>query len=291
MKKMLSILLVLAITASFAVCVSATEPPYAKTVIGIEAVWNGEIMLDPESAAPQPLFTPANVTITLHFTGEESEILDGWNDSGRTLYPYWIEKGENWSWWIFYDFLTETNTMTIYYEDINHLNAYLKEHPAPPQCSHDNLYDADICADCDAWWFYWAQYRAALPQSTFAFPADYLKQYIDNQRPLPQLKLNKTVTVKQQPTAGKPIVVAFTPKKSGMYYFYNGVKGLGSVTFLCGQASGGVGWGLDIPAGETCYFFLHDTPDLTYSLTVKSRLWFLFNYYLLGGWLWMYWLP
>ena len=117
MKKLLSILL-----AAFVLCLgcaagasAALPDPGAleaqslqfelPVVTAIEAVWNGELLLD---SWLNPAFNPQNVTVTVYFEEGGPEALHRWYGSGY-----------EWYWQVFYDFDRDAGRVTFTYRDTN----------------------------------------------------------------------------------------------------------------------------------------------------------------------------
>ena len=214
MKKLLSVLLALALALSLAMCAAAKEPPPEKktqspptyqdmeekmasavdatpsltfelpNVTAISAVWDGETLLD---YYMRPYFSSENVEITVTFDDATTETLDIWSDEGN-----------GWYWFISYGYNEAVGKVTFYYEDSNFWRAY-----------RDSLADSQD--------FDWDDFLATLPQMTLAV-GNLLQEYMDSQVKT-ELKLgeSKKVAVAQ----GERKVLAFKPEKGGLYYIYS----------------------------------------------------------------------
>jgi len=220
MKKLLSVLLVLALAMSLAVCAFAAkenEPPaqpgasrfqdfvpaQAETqslifelpvVTGITAEWDGntEGLFDRWYG---PYFGPSNVAVTVSFEEGEPQALTSWNGSySGDTYLFWD---------VFYDYDDVTGIVTFYYQDTNFRQAY-----------RDSLGE-------DGEWI-WEDLKATLPQASFAVPANPWEEQLKSQ-PKTELKLGES---KKAALADKEMkVFSFTPEKSGLYYFYSCNRG------------------------------------------------------------------
>jgi len=215
MKKALSILLALTIGLSFVVCAAAKEPlpelpngePKFKsfvanmpagaalqglsfelpTVTGIEAVWNGEILVNFWSK--EPYFAPKNVSVTVSFADEAPEML-----------TYWWDEGNGWWWEVFYVYDAETGKVTFYYIDIKFYEAYIESiGESYEKWNSEDLY-------------------ATLPQWEFTVPTDLWEQYI-NSLTGAELKLDVSQTVSL--SEGEQKIFSFTPQEDGYYRFYS----------------------------------------------------------------------
>jgi len=233
MKKALSVLLTLALAVGLAVCAFAAKesvkeprqspPSYQKmearrspaadlrlspslnyelpTVTGIEAVWDGET----EGLfhfVRGPLFNPENVTVTVIFEGGETEDLTSWWGKGEGSSSFW--------WWeLWYDYDEKTGNVTFYYNDSNLWVAYL-----------------DTITDADGNWEWneqvWEVYLATLPRASFSIPVSLREEHLNS---LPKTELKLAETKKAVLAEGEEKLFAFTPEKTGLYYFYSKNQG------------------------------------------------------------------
>jgi len=209
MKKILSVLLTIALALSLSICAFAAKEPPARpgaprfqdfappqastqslifelpTVTGITAVWNG----DTEGLFDRlygPFFHPENVAITVSFAEGGPETLDHWYDNGY-----------GWFWEIFYDYDNATGKVTFFYSDSNLRAAY-----------DDTLRRGDDWS--------WEDYQATLPRASFSIPVNLRLEHL-NGLPKTALKLGEG----QRIPAGECVIFSFTPAKSGQYYFYS----------------------------------------------------------------------
>ena len=247
MKKLLSILLAL-LLLGMSLAVGAAAAPEVEinphnlvfelpVVTGIEAVWNGEVLLDSELRAR---FTPENVDVTVRFEDGSSELLTIWSAEGWGPGRWW--------WNVFYRI--EGTTVTFFYDDSNIQNAYLEESGLAP-------WDID-----------WAAYRAALQQDSFTFPANYLEMFMDAARPIAALTLNEAATV-----AGSTAVFSFTPEASRRYHFStNGWHVTVANADLERLGSSWRDFTLALTAGETYYVFALGPADTDFTVTVSDEI-------------------
>ena len=256
MKKLLACVLALILMLSCVVYATAALPgadeeidPQSLTfelpvVTGIEVEWNGEISLGPNL---QPLFSPDNVTVTASFEEGEPEALRDW-----------VVSSTNWYWWVFPVFDSRSGTVTFYYEDSNIRRAFLAENPQL------DLIELRMLPFLDA-------YLAALTQASFEYPARYLEQYIEAQKPLAALRLNQAATVPG--SDGKFTVFTFTPEKTGQHQFARtewwNFRVLGPN--LESVSSSSI---TSLEAGKTYYIFAFNGSDKEYEITVTEySLW------------------
>jgi len=227
MKKVLSVLLVLALAMGFGVCAFAAPEPGVKTVTGIEAVWNGEIAAIIDERGHHeiiyfliPYFTPENVEITLHFEEDEPEKLTAWE-----VY------NDDWSWYIYYSYDAEASAVTFYYQD-----------SSIKQSSYESYED----------------YIAALPQTAITIPADFLQKYMDSLKPWTELQAGESK--KAVLTKGKYEVFTFTPEADGLHYFYseNAVNAYPRawLTDTAFTDIGGFNSIVELQAGKTYFLFV-----------------------------------
>ena len=225
MKKALSALLTLALALSLAVCAFAKEPLPERpskspptyqdmmekmsraaaarpslnfelpVVTGIDAKWNGEVLFNYYWF--ELYFSSENVEITVTFDDGSSEVLTSWYGEGGGASNYW--------WWeIFYEYDAAASKVIFYYIDSNLYMAYL-----------DTLDDPEAEYD-------WGALSATLPRASFAVPAGLLEDYLKN---LPTTVLKLGESQKAALADGEMQIFAFTPEKSGLYYFYSKNRG------------------------------------------------------------------
>jgi len=117
---------------------------------------------------------------------------------------------------------------------------------------------------------------------SFPFPADYLEQYIETQKPLTAMKLSEAVIV--EPNNFRPQVLAFTPEKTGRHSFEidHGINHL-ILRRLFDSDMNPVSLRYDslinasLEAGETYYLFVRNDYEEALNITVtKFSLWNLF---------------
>ena len=199
MKKLLACILAIALLLSSAVAataaLSAGEAEIAPhglvfelpVVTGIEAEWNGEVLLN--LSVWRARFSPENVDVTVHFADGSSEQLTRWND-----------RGMDWWWQLGFVIDDETNIVTIFYEDSNLRSAFAEANGLELwQVNRNN-----------------ANYLATLPQDSFELPANYHEIFVDGFRPITALTLNEAVTTTVYN------FFTFTPETSGLHRFYGG---------------------------------------------------------------------
>jgi len=217
MKKVLSLLLALALALSCAVCAFAAKdfaPPEKPnrgpkfpshvasqaaapgtqsltfalpTVTDIAAVWNGEVLFD--YYWMELYYGPANVAITVTFDDGTSEVLTSWYGEGY---------GASWWWWeVWYEYDEATGKVLFFYIDSNLYKEY-----------RDSLGAEDEGN--------WPDLLATLPQTVITVPADLRENHL-NSLPKTELKLGEN----QRVPAQQYTVCTFTPAKDGLYYFYS----------------------------------------------------------------------
>ena len=92
MKKLLAIILTLALLLGFAMPALANDPP---AITHITAQWNGEIVLQGQL----PHFGPDNVAVTVYYSDNTSRVLDYWGDyrlSDRAHYAVIVRHAVGW---------------------------------------------------------------------------------------------------------------------------------------------------------------------------------------------------
>jgi len=241
-KKLLSILLALALCLGCAVCASAAqlaESAQAEAqslqfelpvVTAIEAAWNGEILLN---LWAEPLFTPGNVAVTVYFEEGEPEVLSIWSAQGGGS---WYTQGREWFWRVDYEYDSDANSVTFYYVDTNNPD------------------------------------REEAPQASFSFPSDYLAAFIASQGPLTQLKLGETIEGIIGSENGCK-VFTFTPAKSADYAFsggdyYRRFVVLDTDMNVVGDSIA------SLKAGKTYYVLVQSYSEGEYNVTVNEySLW------------------
>jgi len=208
MKKILSVLLALALGMSLAVCAAAKSDPPAKdpgvqeakavtqglfatlpNVTGVAARWAG-----PALSLEWPDIGPDTVEITLSFAVGAPVTL-----------PYWDDEASDGWWQIREELVGKTAaalTLRYYYED-------------------EKLWDAYINTLASPWWdnYNEAAYLATLKSATVTVPLNTVEEFIDSHRPLTALALDVSQAVAL--AAGAYRVFSFTPGADGAYCFYS----------------------------------------------------------------------
>ncbi|MCL2447018.1 MAG: hypothetical protein FWD06_09665 [Oscillospiraceae bacterium] len=186
MKKALSILLAtLLLTTALGVGATATPVDHSlqfqlPIVTAIDAAWNGEVLIDDWL---QPVFTAENVEVTVHFQDGTSEVLE-----------HFYDNASNWSWEIQFTVDFEAELVIVRYTDSNSMDRFMDEH--------------DICGceiDLEA-------YLAWLPQTTFAFPGNFLDDIL---AAFPTLTLDETATFADGD------MFTFIPENTGLHHFFS----------------------------------------------------------------------
>lgn len=228
-------------------------------VTGLEAQWNGEILLLPNGF---PVFDPGNVEITLHFEEDEPVVLSAWSGSIG---------GARWEVECLI-FLSPFRVM-FYYQDADIRDAFLEENPRYAGYGFRNLL------------LFSGEYRAVLPQAGIDFPENYIARFIEAQKPMAELKLNESAAI----PAGRGYVsaVSFTPARSGLYRIAAQEDQLRAVydsnlqfvyrSFFKEADNGALSqFGANtyrLQAGETYYFLVRDYEGRDTGVTVASFRW------------------
>jgi len=249
MKKSLACILALVLMLSCGISAAAALPSEIDSqslafelpvVTGIEAVWNGEVVLD---RWLDLFFNPDNVAITVSFEEGEPEVLG-----------YWRANSSAWFWEVFHRYDSETNTVTFFYHDTNFRDAYLAEN------------EIDILPV--RWITELAEYRATLPQSSFVFPANYLELFVEAQKPLTALTLSETLTVLGDEDGLR--VFTFSPAASGLFSISGAmliVAGADFQVIYSGWSWNGLA---SLEAGKTYYIFHNTWQGIEGSVTVSQ---------------------
>jgi len=168
MKKTLSIFLALVMAFNCGLCAFAADPSVLHTATGIEAVWNGEIMMNYNTYIPgekvEPGFGYGNVAVTLTYADQEPKTLGEWE-----WYGYW---NNDWRYDVCYAITGRTDTeltVTFYYSDTNLENAYREsggelDWEVLKQLVWFDRYVPEL-----------ADYAATLPQTTIKVPANMMQ--------------------------------------------------------------------------------------------------------------------
>ena len=198
MKKLLACILILTLLLGSAIAAAAALPvgppdeieiaPHSlvfelPVVTGIEAVWNDEIFLD-DYELDHIWFGPENVAVTVSFEGGPPQVLTSWWGEG------W-DGSQSWWWEIHYRIDHENNTVTLFYLDSNSNRAFWDAYP-----------NAN-----------WEDFLQTLPQTSFAFPANYRELFFDSFRPFAPLALNQPVNITGE------AVFTFTTQRDGLHRF------------------------------------------------------------------------
>jgi len=199
MKKVLSVLVALALMLGCGVCAGAKAPPpeeaipqglvvYLPVVTGIQAVWTGGPLLFDR----YPDIHPKTVAVTLTYEGGETETL-----------PYWDGQASDGWWEIVSRTIGETAnsvTMAFYYSDEKLVQAYI-----------GGLGDGES--------YNWLNYLGTLESCTLVIPLNNMENFIEGSRPLTELALDESQPVVL--AQGEYKVFSFTPEADGTYCFYS----------------------------------------------------------------------
>ena len=193
MKRLLAILLAFVLTLSVALPILATEEEAAPLATHITVEWDGTIPAL-EWGDLWPRIGLDNVTITVYFDDGSSRVQDNWGER-----DVWYGKATGIEGGVSWGFIRETGVMTIMYADLYLWQAYAKENGLPD--SPNKLYVDK-------------EFRATLPKATIQFPLNYIEVFINSQKPLTTLALDKP-----EKSASATPVFTFTPSKDGSYAF------------------------------------------------------------------------
>ena len=181
MKKLLACLLTaMLLFAVAAVPVSAIPPqPDWPPVVAIEAEWNGEFyLLNRTGDALTPWFNPLNVVVTVHFEEEDPIELTEWDRSA-----------------VFMGVITEldleAHIVRFFYFDDHLRNVY-----AGSYIESGSFTDS---------------FLATLPQTSVEFPANFVELFIEQHRPMPELRLDEEA---------RGHAFAFTAQENRAHYFW-----------------------------------------------------------------------
>jgi len=159
MKKLLAIVLILALALPFSVGATATlMSPALPEVTDIVAVWNGEVLMDDYL---QPIFTPENLEVTVTINGND-EVLEFFSNRSNA----------GWWWRLEFDIDFDVDDdedakVTVFFYCSRSVEVFLL----------GNTWDEEA-------------YREGQPQYTFDFDYDFLADFIDG---LPMLTLGESV--------------------------------------------------------------------------------------------------
>ena len=252
MKKLLSIVLVaLLFCLSLSVGVVAQQPS-ERTVVDIEAEWNGEIAITLHHWFLNPLFTPDNVTLTLVFDNGEREILNDWNPNREALVrqhqppegDFRISYVPRYGW----------APMVFYYETLAMWNDFW---------GYENPEDAT--------WQQWDAYHSTLPQASIGFPnmSIFVSAYLSQRYPLPALTFRQAFTS----TTQRPSIYSFTALQSGYHYIL--IRGVTPEYVLIDNR-----WGMfnehsrsirfPMREGQTMFFYIYAQPGHDYTITITD---------------------
>jgi hypothetical protein len=273
MKKLLAVLLVGAMMAGYGVCAFATPAIGTRNVTGIEAVWNGEVIL---SYYLEPVFGPENVAVTLFFDEGEPELLEFWESSSDN----WLSHDNWWfvsHWGHGYD--THTDRFFFYNSEM------LKK-------EYDSLDEETRPSYYDEW----------LPKTMLRTPNDRTlrERYIESRQPLEKLKCGQSKAISLSTQDFK--VFTFTPKRTGKYYVsFEGAKTRFDPFVRIAEPdleeiaypyffSPNFDTSLQLEANKTYSLFFRsdDAEETTYKVVIRDKMqtsWQWFRYSYLSGWL------